>query len=324
VIHWLPMASPLIGLLLATLGAIAWSYLVEGRQRRLVVKALSQYVSPEVASQIDRDPGALKLSGERRTMTVMFTDIQGFTDLSERLDEHKLTDLLNYYLDEMSSIVLSTNGTLDKYIGDAIMSFWSAPIEQKDHALRACRAAIAMEIREREIQDTLNGMGASGLLTRIGINTGPMVFGNMGSKQKFNYSVLGDAVNLGSRLEGANKFYGSRILIAQPTAEFVRETIVLRKLDVLRVKGKLKPMPVFEVLAEAPGDNDLNFRVRHYEDAFEYYQQRRWSDALAEIELLLSRYPGDAPAGALRERIIGMAKNPPSTDWDGVYVAKGK
>jgi len=324
VIHWLPLASPIVGLLLATLGAFAWNYLIEGRQRRLVVKALSQYVSPEVAAQIDRDPGALKLSGERRTMTVMFTDIQGFTDLSERLDEHKLTDLLNYYLDEMSSIVLSTNGTLDKYIGDAIMSFWSAPIEQSDHALRACRAAVAMEKREREIQDTLNAMGASGLLTRIGINTGPMVFGNMGSKQKFNYSVLGDAVNLGSRLEGANKFYGSRILVALPTAELVRGQIVMRKLDVLRVKGKLKPMPVYEVLAEAPGDEELEFRVRLYEDAFEYYQQRRWSDALAQVKLLLSRAPFDAPAIALRDRIENMISNPPSADWDGVYVAKGK
>ncbi|HEY8750766.1 MAG TPA: adenylate/guanylate cyclase domain-containing protein, partial [Tepidisphaeraceae bacterium] len=211
-IRWLPLATPIISLLLATIATFAWSYMTEGRQRRFVVKALSQYVSPQVAAQIDRDPSALTLSGERREMTVMFTDIQGFTDLSERLEDHKLTELLNYYLDEMSALVFANDGTVDKYIGDAIMSFWNAPITQPDHALRACRAALAMEQREREIQPRLEEMGAKGLLTRIGINTGPMVFGNMGSSQKFNYSVIGDAVNLGSRLEGANKFYGSRIL----------------------------------------------------------------------------------------------------------------
>ncbi|HXE52503.1 MAG TPA: adenylate/guanylate cyclase domain-containing protein, partial [Tepidisphaeraceae bacterium] len=200
-IDWLPLASPLAALLIATVGAFAWSYMTEGRQRRLVLKALSQYVSPAVAAEIDRDPSALKLGGERREMTVMFTDIQGFTDLSERLDEHKLTELLNFYLDEMSSLILANDGTLDKYIGDAIMSFWNAPIRQEEHAILACRAALALERREREIQPQLQQLGAIGLLTRIGINTGPMVFGNMGSRQKFNYSVLGDAVNLASRLE---------------------------------------------------------------------------------------------------------------------------
>lgn len=323
-IRWLPLASPLFAFVLATIGAFAWSYLAEGRQRRFVLKALSQYVSPAVASEIDRDPAALKLGGERRDMTVMFTDIQGFTDLSERLDEHTLTALLNYYLDEMSSLVLANDGTLDKYIGDAIMSFWNAPVHQPDHAVLACRAALAMERREREIQPRLDEMGASGLLTRIGINTGPMVFGNMGSTQKFNYSVLGDAVNLASRLEGANKFYGSRILIAQPTADQVKGHFILRQLDLLRVKGKLKPMAVYEILGEASADADLLFRREAYEAAFSLYQQQQWDAARERLQQLRHRLPNDLPAAALLERIAYLSEHPPGPDWDGVYVAKGK
>jgi adenylate cyclase len=323
-IRWLPLASPLLALLLATIGAFSWSYLVEGRQRRFVVRALGQYLSPHVAANIDQDPDALRLGGTRREMTVMFTDIQGFTDLSEKLDEHKLTELLNYYLDEMSSLVLASNGTLDKYIGDAIMSFWNAPLHQPDHAILACRAALAMEKREREIQPRLAELGGPGLLTRIGINTGPMVFGNMGSSQKFNYSVLGDAVNLASRLEGANKFYGSRIIIAQPTAAQLNGGFLLRKLDMLRVKGKSRPMEICELLAEGPGDTDLQARAVGYDAAFNLYQKQRWDAASERLASLLGRFPQDRPAAALLDRITTLREHPPDPDWDGVYVAKGK
>jgi len=323
-IQWLPLAAPALALLLSVVMAFEWSYLTEGRQRRFVLKALSQYVSPHVAAEIDRNPGALKLGGVRREMTVMFTDIQGFTDLSEKLEEHKLTDLLNYYLDEMSSLVLANDGTLDKYIGDAIMSFWNAPVQQADHALLACRAALAMEKREREIQPELDRLGATGMLTRIGINTGPMVFGNMGSSQKFNYSVLGDAVNLGSRLEGANKFYGSRILIAETTASLVRDRFMMRQLDLLRVKGKQKPMAVYELMAELNGNPDLKFRTTEYESAFRLYQQQMWDEAAGRLTQLRTRFPADAPAAALLERIAYLREHPPGAAWDGVYVAKGK
>jgi len=323
-IRWLPLAAPLTAVVLATVVTFAWSYMTEGRQRRFVVKALGQYLSPEVAASIDRDPDALKLGGTRREMTVMFTDIQGFTDLSERLGEHQLTSLLNYYLDEMSSLVLANDGTLDKYIGDAIMSFWNAPLHQPEHAVLACRAALAMERREAQIQPELERMGASGLLTRIGINTGPMVFGNMGSSQKFNYSVLGDSVNLASRLEGANKFYGSRILIAQPTAEQVKDHFLLRKLDVLRVKGKLKPMAVYEVLGEAGAGGDLAFRAAEYDAAFALYTQQKWDEAAGRLQSLLARTPADRPAAALAERVAYLRDHSPGADWDGVYVAKGK
>jgi adenylate cyclase len=244
--------------------------------------------------------------------------------LSEKLDEHKLTRLLNYYLDEMSTLIFSKNGTLDKYVGDAIMSFWNAPLYQPDHAVLACHAALAMARRESEIQPALNAMGADGLLTRIGINTGPMVFGNMGCSLKFNYSVLGDAVNLASRLESANKFYGSRILIAQQTAEEVREQFILRQVDVLRVQGKQKPMPVHELMGEMPGDVDLLVRKNVFDAAFLCYQQQRWNEAESHLLPLIERFPADRPAAALLDRIKYLREHPPAPDWDGVYVAKGK
>ncbi|MDB5292279.1 MAG: adenylate cyclase, partial [Phycisphaerales bacterium] len=326
-IRWLPMASPLLALLLTTVGAFAWTYLREDRQRRLVLKALTQYLSPEVAAEIERDPAALRLGGQRREMTVMFTDIQGFTDLSESMESERLSELLNFYLGEMSGLILANNGTLDKYIGDAIMSFWNAPLHQADHAALACRAALAMKKREAEIQGTLAAMGAPGLLTRIGINTGPMIFGNMGAPQKFNYSVLGDSVNLGSRLEGANKFYGSRILVAESTALLVNDRFVFRQLDLLRVKGKLKPLAVFELLAEQNGtaaDDDLRFRVARYEEALGLYRAQKWDDAQAVLDDLHRRFPDDGPTAALLKRIAKLRHEPPGADWDGVYVAKDK
>ena len=321
-IRWLRAAVPLLALLLATIAAFAWSYLTEGRQRQFFFRALSQYLSPDVAAVVERT-GELSLSGERRELTVMFTDIQGFTDLSEALEE-KITDVLNFYLGEMSAIVYRSSGTLDKYIGDAIMSFWNAPVAQPDHAARACRTALAMKQREREIQPQLAALGAKGMLTRVGLHTGPMTFGNMGSPQKFNYTVIGDAVNLGSRLEGANKLYGSEILISQTTADLVKDQFVCRQLDRLQVKGKKKPMAVYELMAEGQPQDGLLPRVERYERALRCYFEQKWDDAEAELNRLLADFPADLPAQALLKRVCKLRHDPPAADWDGVYVAKDK
>ncbi|MCC7349669.1 MAG: adenylate/guanylate cyclase domain-containing protein [Phycisphaerales bacterium] len=323
-ITWLPLAAPLVAVILATIGAFAWSYLTEDRQRRVVLKALGQYVSPTVAAQIARNPDSLKLGGERREMTVMFTDIAGFTDLSETLSVEKLSALLNFYLDEMSSVVIENDGTLDKYVGDAIMSFWSAPVLQDDHAVRACRAALGMKRREEAIQDQLRQMGAGKMFTRIGLNTGPMSVGNMGSSRKFNYTVLGDSVNLGSRLEGANKFYGTRIMLADSTAKQVQGQFLLRPLDVLRVKGKQQPMAVFELMDEGPGEEKLRDLAKRYESAFVLYQQRQWDAAEKILLELQQQFADDGPTATLLARISKFHKEPPPSNWDGVYVAKDK
>lgn len=326
-IYWLPLAAPLLALMLATVGALAWSYYAEDRNRRLIVKALAQYVSPSVAAKIERDPTRIRFSGDRHVMTVMFTDIEGFTSLSEKLEDDALTELLNFYFDEMSPLVFREDGTLDKYIGDAIMSFWNAPLPQADHAVRACRAALAVEKREAEIQPEMNRLGADRCLTRIGINTGPMVVGDMGSQERFNYTVLGDSVNLGARLEGANKFYGSRILMSQTTADLVKEKFIARKLDVLQVKGKKQPMAVYELLAErglTEAEPAILDRAARYESAWEQYRQQNWNGAEAALLELLSHHSTDKPAAMLLTRVIDLRSEPPEPEWDGVYVAKGK
>jgi adenylate cyclase len=323
-ITWMPLAVPLLALVLSTGGALAWSYVTEDRARRVVLKALSQYVSPAVAEQIAKDPSRLALGGERREMTVMFTDIQGFTNLTETMDVESLGNMLNFYLDEMSSVVLDNDGTLDKYIGDAIMSFWNAPIDQPDHAVRAARAALGMKRREEMIRPQLAKLGATGMLTRLGLNSGPMAVGNMGSTRKFNYTVLGDSVNLASRLEGANKFYGTQILMAETTAKRLDGRFAMRQIDVLRVKGKQQPMAVYELLAEGAAEGSDRARVAKYEAALAHYRAMRWDDAQRELEELKREVGEDAPSDMLLSRITKFRQHPPPAGWDGVYDAKEK
>jgi adenylate cyclase len=322
-IYWLPLAMPLIASVNATLAGLAWTYLVEDRQRRVLRKFLAQYVSPEVAEELDRR-GEISLGGVRRQMTVMFTDIAGFTDVSETMEVEQLERFMNYYLSEMSAIVFGTNGTLDKYIGDAIMTFWNAPLDQPDHAALACRAALGMKRREGEVRQALVEIGAGKILTRIGINTGPMVVGNMGSLQKLNYTVLGDAVNLASRLEGANKIYGSQILVAQPTVDLVQNQFLFRQLDLLRVKGKKKPMAVYELVAEGAGDQQQQVLASKFTEAFVAYQKQAWDRAEATLVALVTAFPDDGPSSVLLKRVRGFRENPPPADWDGVHVAKDK
>ncbi|HSV13905.1 MAG TPA: adenylate/guanylate cyclase domain-containing protein, partial [Tepidisphaeraceae bacterium] len=322
-IHWLDPAAPLLAAAISIILALGWSYFVEDRQSRFFLRALSQCVSPKVAEELRQDPSRLMISTEKRELTILFSDIAGFTDISEALKE-KVGRLLNYYLDEMSGPVFASDGFLDKYIGDAVMAFWNAPLGQPDHAARACRAALAMKARLAEIQPQLAELGAPGLSSRIGINTGEATFGMMGSSYKFNYSTIGDPVNYASRLEGANKNYGSGIMLGEDTAKAIANGgFVIRKLDLLKVQGK-RPAEVYELLAEGPPDALLKLRVEGYEKAFERYLARDWDAAERFLLDVLSQFKDDAPARMLLERVWAFRHDPPPLDWDGVYVAKSK
>lgn len=323
-IRWLAPATMIAAGLLSTGGGLAWSYFIEDRQRRFFLKALADCVSPAVADELARDPAKLRVGGERREMTVMFTDIAGFTELSSTLDAERLSQLINFYLDEMSEVVFAANGTLDKYVGDAIVTFWNAPIGQPDHAFAACRAALAMCQRERAIQPRLRELGAESIYTRIGINTGAMAVGFVGSSRKLNYTVLGDAVNLGSRLEGANKIYGTRILLSEATALAVAGEFVVRRIDFLRVKGHPKPMPVYELMNCAADGNGLKELAVQYEEALSAYEARSWESARAMLVEILEKFPQDEPSRVLLERAMLYAHDPPPADWDGSYAAKEK
>jgi adenylate cyclase len=323
-IRYLPLAAPLVALLLATLTAFAWSYFTEDRQRQFVSKAFALSTSPVIADAISRNPEKLNLGGERREITVMFTDLAGFTDLSETMEVVKLAQVINLYMEAMSDEIVRQDGYLDKYIGDAIMSFWNGLVDQPDHAARACRAALGVKRRELEIAPELQKLVEARIVTRIGVNTGPMAVGNLGSSRKLSYTVLGDAVNLGARLEPANKIYGSEVIISQTVAEQVRGQFVIRELDLLRVKGKQRPMGVYELLAEGPPTPELRARVERYADALAHYRAQRWNDAEGSLLRLLRDFPDDAPAASLLKRVAKLRHEPLEPDWDGVYVAKEK
>jgi adenylate cyclase len=288
------------------------------------LKALAQYVSPAVARELSLDRTRLRLGSERREMTVLFTDIAGFTDLSEGLPPDRLGDLLNFYLGKMSDVVLNLDGTLDKYIGDAIMAFWNAPLSQPDHALRACQVAMAMRELEKEIAPELARRGGAGMYTRIGVHTGPMAVGNLGSVDKFNYSVIGDAVNVGSRLEGANKLYGTRILLSEATHAHLADHVLARKIDVLRLKGKLEPITVYEPIARRSGATPLQVeQALLYEEALASLRAMQWDIAEQQFNNLLAKWPEDPPSKAMLKRIAAF-REMGLTDWDGVYVAVEK
>jgi adenylate cyclase len=242
----------------------------------------------------------------------------------EAVDAQIVAQMLQLYLEKMSEIVISRNGYLDKYIGDAIMSFWNAPANQADHALRACKAAAEMTRREDEIRPKLREMTGYDIYSRIGINSGPMIVGNMGSPYKFAYTVLGDSVNLASRLEGANKLYNTRVIMSESTALLVKDAFVLRKVDLLKVKGKNKPMAVYELMGEGTVDAKTAEMIRRYDAAFALYQGRRFDEAYDQFLDMAQAYPKDGPTATMLERSLRLKRRPPPEDWDGVWVAKDK
>jgi len=244
---WWPVVPQTLGHAGALAGALVLAWATEGRQKRFIRGAFRHYLSPDVIQRIMEDPDSLQLGGERRELTIFFSDLEGFTTISEGLEPHALTTLLNEYLTDMTDIILASGGTLDKYEGDAIIAFWNAPVDQPDHAQRACRTAVLCQrklaARRAEFQERF---GAT-LHMRIGLNSGPVIVGNMGSHQRFDYTVLGDTANLAARIEGANKVFGTYLMITAATFEAAASEILTRELGDLRVVGRQQPVRVYEL-----------------------------------------------------------------------------
>jgi adenylate cyclase len=296
------------------------SYAGSEREKQFIRKAFSTYVSQDVVKEIIADPSRLQLGGTMRHMSAIFTDIQGFSTISEKLDPEKLVHLLNLYLSAMSDVVLQEKGTIDKYEGDAIIAFFGAPMELPDHALRACLSAITMKRIEKELNETImkDGLSPTPLLTRIGINTGNMVAGNMGTGNKMNYTIMGNAVNLAARLEGVNKQYGTWILASDATIRETEGKILTRRLDRVRVVGINEPIQLHELLNTmenaSPQEKQL---VAIFHQALDYYNNRKWREAAQGFKQSYAIENG-GPSAKYFKRCEAFLKEPPPDNWDGV------
>jgi len=290
------------------------------RERRKLESAFSRYVSPSVVRAILKDPSKLRLGGEKRRMSVLFSDVRGFTTLSESMTPEALVDLMNTYLTEMTGIVFTYDGVLDKYIGDAVMAFWNAPFDQPDHAVRAVNTALAMQRALRQMNED-RVFGNATLAIGVGVNTGEMIVGNMGSETRFDYTVIGDAVNLASRTEGITKEYGVGILITEATRNELGDAFVTRRVDTVAVKGKKEPVTMYHVLGrqEDVGERWKNI-ANDFEAALDAYFSKDFQTAITRAEAILAREPEDGPSKTLIERSRHWLQHPPAADWDGTWV----
>ncbi|NQU79317.1 adenylate/guanylate cyclase domain-containing protein [Candidatus Woesearchaeota archaeon] len=306
---------------------IIYHYLSEKKSRKKVLGAFEKYVSKDVIKHILEHPDRLKLGGDKRTITVFFSDIRGFTTISEKLSPEQLVHLLNEYLTEMTNIILEYNGVVDKYMGDAIMAFWNAPLKQPKHAERACVVALKMGKRLEELQKKWSDEGVPHLEIGIGLNTGPAVVGNMGSYDRFDYTAMGDTVNLGSRLEGLNKPYGTRIIISESTKQKIGKRFIVRRLDKVQVKGKKEPITIYDLIGFSKGNNP-DF-VNQFETGLKLYFKKDWKAAIKQFEQAdMSRKKAtgdnDKPSQSYIERCKVLMKKDPGEGWDGVWVMKTK
>jgi len=315
---WWPEVAQSIAVLVAVAGVLVLKYATEGRERRFIKQAFQHYLSPAVIERVLADPSRLALGGERRELSIFFSDLQGFTSLSEKLDPQDLTALLNDYLSDMTDIILDEGGTLDKYEGDAIIAFWNAPLDQADHALRAVRAALRMQRKLAERREEFRARTGETLRMRIGLHTGVVVVGNMGSRRRFDYTVLGDAANLASRLEGANKALGTYTMVSEATWTKAVPGIVGRELGQLRVVGRKEPVRVFEPLGLETEAVDMTDATR-FTDALAACRAGRWAEAKALFENL----PEDAAAQTYATRCSELHAAT-GGEWDTVWNLTSK
>ena len=301
-----------------------YKYLTEERKKKHLRSTFSKYVSPAIVDEILKDPENIELGGKKQRMSVFFSDVRGFTTISEKLDPRALSDVLTKYLTPMTQIVFANKGTLDKYMGDALMAFFGAPIVFPDHAKYACRTALQSLEKLKELQKEFKAQGLPEIDIGIGINSAEMSVGNMGSDIVRSYTVMGDAVNLASRLEGINKEYGTRVVISQFTYEDVKESFTCREIDWVRVKGKLEPVRIFELVCEGAAKDSTASLLQNFKSGFELYHQRKFSEALECFQKALTDQPGDPVSELYVERCNDYLAEAPPENWDGVYVMKTK
>jgi len=322
---WINLLYPLLAIGLIYTSLTLYHYITEERERKKIRGAFSYYVSSSVVNEMLKDPEKLKLGGAKKDLSVLFSDIRSFTTISEGLTPEELVHLLNEYLTVMTDIVFKHDGTLDKYMGDAIMALYGAPLEIPDHPARACHSALEMMEGLKTLNEDWISQGKVPLDIGIGINTGMMMAGNMGSDQRFDYTVMGDHVNLGSRLEGANKSYKTNILVSEFTYERVKDEFVCMELDSVRVKGKTLPVNIYQLIGErAYVSQEQIEAISHFHKGLQLYKKQSWDNAISNFEMVSAMNKNIYAAELYIERVNDLKSNPPPADWDGVFTMKTK
>jgi adenylate cyclase len=316
------VAAPLLSALVITLTALTTALATEGREKAQIRSAFGQYLQSTLVERLLQDPD--RLGGQRRELTVLFSDIRGFSRFSEQLEPELLSDFLNEYLTPMTELVMRDAGMLDKYIGDAIMAVYGAPLLIDDHAVRACGTALAMQEALTPLNKTWKESGLPEIRIGIGINTGPMSVGNMGSERRFDYTVMGDAVNLGARLEGLTKGYKVDILVGEDTKKAASASFVFREVDRVRVLGRSAAASVYELCGTtaAPGLTEPQRSL--FANGLAAYRVQDWDACEQLLDQLLLQVPGDGPSQTLMGRLEELRQTPLEKDWDGVFDQRVK
>jgi len=313
-------------ILLGYFSSTAYHFIVERKQKTQIKGMFSQYLNSDVVNELISDPAKLKLGGQQQHLTVLFSDIAGFSSFSEKQSPENLILFLNSYLSEMTESVFVNRGTLDKYLGDSVMAFWGAPVALENHAEYACKSALEMQKRLLTLQQNWDLTDKKLFFTRIGINTGDVIVGNIGGKQRFDYTVIGDNVNLASRLEGVNKEYGTRIIVSDSTYSLVKDKFLFREIDSIIVKGRVTPLSIYELYSESKDNISENILLSldKFQSGLKLYREMNFNEAIEIFKAALELNPDDQPSSVFLSRSQMYAVNPPPADWDGVFVMTRK
>jgi len=315
---------PLFSMIAVYVVLLIYYYITEEKSRKWITQVFGKYVSPMVIENLIRNPDLINLGGEKRNITIFFSDIRGFTAISEKLKPEELVHLLNEYLTAMTSIIIKDEGLVDKYMGDAIMAFWGAPMKQVDHAIKACESSLEMLGTLKELQKQWKQRKIPSFNIGMGLNSGEAIVGNMGSEKRFDYTAMGDNVNLASRLEGLNKIYETNIIISDQTYQLVKDIFYCRKLDAVKVKGKKTALYIYELIGKK---NEVNKEIidfiLQYEQALDLYFKQQFKEAIEGFQKA-QKIKKDPSSELMISRCTAFIDNPPDKDWNGIWEMKMK
>lgn len=318
------LVYPLSVMVLLYAAITAYRYLTESKQKRFIKNAFSSYLAPSVVDELIKSPEKLELGGEERIITAFFSDVQNFTSISERLDPREIVELLNEFLTEMTDIILRHKGTVDKFEGDAIIAIFGAPAELENQAEAACLACADMQKKLAELREDWRERGKPELKMRVGLFTGPAIVGNMGSRQRMDYTMMGDTVNTAARLEGANKLYGTYSLIGEKTFREAGGMVLTREIDLINVMGKIEPIRIYELIGyREDADASMIESLEYYANGLKAYKNQRWDNAAVFFEKTLQIMPNDGPSKVMLARCKKFCQTPPKS-WNGVFTMETK